>query len=590
MTASKCLLLAVAVAILLPGVARAADQALGKRLDDFSLRDARAGMHSLKDYSSKKLIVVTFLGTQCPLARLYAPRLAELSRKYADKGVLFLGVDANHNDTPTQLSQFAQGHRIEFPLLQDPAGALADQLGAQRTPETFVLDQDRVVRYHGRIDDQFTVGVQRRGVTSHELVDALDALLAGKNPDVASTPTSGCVIARAPKVAPQGDITYTKHVATIVNRHCAECHRDGELAPFPLSTYDEVSAWAATIREVVSSKRMPPWFADPKIGKFSNDCSLSEAEERTVLAWIDNGCPQGDPADLPAPPVFTVGWRMGKPDVVYRMPKPFTVQAEGTVDYQYFMVEDNVKEDLWVEVAEARPGNVAVVHHVVLFAVPPDRKISADNLPDAQIAGQMISIYAPGMNPWRYPPGAAMKIQKGSQLVIQTHYTPNGTEQADASYVGLKLMDASKVQKQVRYNLIANANFEIPAGADDYEVRQATRIAKNLRILNLFPHMHYRGKSFRFEAEFPDGHREVLLDVPRYDFNWQLRYDLAEPKLLPKGTRLICIGRYDNSESNPANPDPTKAVRFGLQSWEEMLVGYYTSVAADDDELASNTK
>jgi hypothetical protein len=252
------------------------------------------------------------------------------------------------------------------------------------------------------------------------------------------------------------------------------------------------------------------------------------------------------------------------------------------------MIDPELKEELWVSIAEARPGNVAVVHHVVLFAVPPERKISADNLEDAQVNGQMISIYAPGMNPWRYPAGAAMKIAKGSQLVIQAHYTPNGTETQDRSYVGLKIMKPEDVKQQVRYNLVANVNFEIPAGADNHEVRQAVRILKNIRLLNLFPHMHYRGKSFRFEAEYPDGRREVLLDVPRYDFTWQLRYDLAEPKLLPKGTRLVCIGSYDNSAANPLNPDPSKTVRFGLQSWEEMLVGYYTSVAAEEPLAAAD--
>jgi peroxiredoxin len=564
--------------------ARAADDpAIGNRLASFSLRDFHGRTHTLAQYGDKKAIVLVLLGTECPLAKLYAPRLSEIARTYRERGVMVLGVDANWHDTPTKLAAFAEKHKLDFPLLVDTGNALADQLGATRTPEVFLLDEKGTVRYHGRVDDQYLVGAQRDKPGQRELVDALEQLLAGKEIARPSTTPGGCLIARVAKVQPQGDITYSKHVAAIVNRRCVECHREGELAPFPLTSYQDVLGWAAMIREVVSENRMPPWFASAEFGKFSNDCSLSGEEKQTLLRWIDNGCPEGNPSEMPAPPTFTAGWRMGKPDFVFRMPRSFTVPAEGTVDYQYFVVEPNVKQDMWVTVAEARPGNVSVVHHVVLFAVPPDRRVSENDLEQAQANGQMVSIYAPGMNPWRYPEGVAMKIAAGSQLIVQTHYTPNGTEQDDCSYVGLRVIDPSQVKQQVRYSLVTSVNFEIPAGASNHEVRQASRILKDLRVLNFFPHMHYRGKSFRYEAEYPDGTKEVLLDVPRYDFTWQLRYDLAEPKFLPKGTRLVCIGHFDNSESNPLNPDPTKNVRFGLQSWEEMLVGYYTSIPANDN-------
>ena len=592
---SKRLLSAAAIALayglLSTAASRAADDpAVGKRVDDFSLRDFHGNLQTLAQHSQGKPVVLAVLGTECPMARLYAPRLADLARAYRKQGVVFLGVDANWHDTPTKLAAFAQSYKIEFPLLLDAGNTLVDRLGAVRTPEVFVLDAKRVVRYHGRIDDQYAVGVQRDKSGKRDLAAALDELLAGKDVSQPSTTASGCLIARVNKTKPRGETTYSKHVAAVFNRRCVECHRGGELAPFPLTSYQEVLAWSAMIREVVSENRMPPWLASSEFGKFSNDCSLTPQEKQTIFEWIDNGCPEGNAAELPAPPTFTTGWRMGEPDLVYRMPTPFTVPAEGTVDYQYFMVDPALKEDIWLTVAEARPGNVAVVHHVVLFAVPPSRKIDKDHLEDAQVNGQMISVYAPGMNPWKYPDGSAMKIEAGSQLVLQTHYTPNGKQQDDNSYVGLKVCDVSQVKRQVRYNLVANANFEIPPGAPDHEVRQAVRILKDIRLLNLFPHMHYRGKSFRFEAEYPDGGKEVLLDVPRYDFTWQLRYDLAEPRLLPKGTRLICIAHYDNSENNPLNPDPTQTVRFGLQSWEEMLVGYYTSVAATADELAAKEK
>jgi peroxiredoxin len=589
---SKYSLLALATLCLvcaLPALASAGDDALvGKQIDDFSLRDFHGKSHSLAQYQDKKIVVLAFLGTECPLARLYAPRLAEMAKQYADKGVAFLGIDANVHDTPTKLTAFANSYQVEFPLLVDAGNAVADAVGATRTPEMFVLDEKRVVRYHGRVDDQFLVGAGREKVGRRDLAVALDELLAGKSPGTPVTPFTGCLIARVRKTEPRGTITYAGHVAAIVNRHCVECHREGELAPFPLTTYDEVVPWAETIREVVGQGRMPPWFADPKHGKFTNDCSMSEDKRRTLFAWIDNGCPEGNKADVPPKPVFTSGWRMGEPDVVYQMPEPFNVPAEGTVEYQYFTVAPKIEKDYWVSIAEARPGNAAIVHHVVLFAVPPETKLG--RLEEAQSMGQMIAVYAPGMNPWRYPQGTAMKIAAGSTLVIQMHYTPNGTRQQDRSYVGLKLLDPSQVKQEVRYGMVVNAAFEIPPHDDNHEVVASKLFLRDSYVLNLFPHMHYRGKSFRFEAEYPDGRREVLLDVPKYDFNWQLRYDVAEPKLMPKGSRLICTAHFDNSAANPLNPDPTQTVRFGLQTWEEMLVGYYTTIRAPANTETASAK
>ncbi len=583
---SKTLLaLAVSCSLLaMPLAARAEpDAALDKHVDDFSLRDFHGNPHTLAQHAGKKLIVLAFLGVDCPLARLYAPRLAELSREYADRGVVFLGLDANSLDTPTRLTAFAQSYKVEFPLLKDGGNVVADAIGATRTPEVFVLDAQRNVRYHGRIDDQYAVGGQHDKVSKRDLATALDELLTDKQVSQPSTPFTGCRIARMLKTEPKGSITYAGQVAAIVNKHCVECHREGELAPFPLNTYESVAGWAETIREVVSERRMPPWFADPKYGTFINDCSMSAADQTTLFAWIDNGCPEGNPVEAPAAPKFVSGWRMGQPDMVYRMTEPYTVQAEGTVDYQYFTVNTNLKDDVWVVEAEARPGNAAVVHHIVLYSVPPGNNIG--NPAEAQRMGKLVAVYAPGMNPWRYPEGSAMKIEAGSTLVIQAHYTPNGTEQQDRSYVGLKLVDASKVKRQVRYGMAVNMGFVIPAGANDVEVVSKKEFLKDLMLVNLYPHMHYRGKSFKFEAEYPDGRREVLLDVPRYDFAWQLRYDLAEPKLMPKGSKLVCTAHFDNSEANRWNPDPTKEVRFGLQTWQEMMVGYYTAISATDENL-----
>jgi peroxiredoxin len=573
----------------LPSDARAARQAtVGNHVEDFALRDFHGNRRALVDYQDRKVVVLAFLGTECPLVKLYAPRLVELAREFEARGVQFLGIDANVQDTPTEIGRFVQAFSIGFPLLKDAGNVVADRLCAERTPQVFVLDEGRTVRYAGRIDDQFGVSYHKLKAERRDLAMAIEELLAGQQVSQALTDAPGCLIGRVRKIEPHGDVTYSNQVARILNQHCAECHRDGELAPFPLTSYEDTIGWAEMIREVVDQGRMPPWFASPEFGHFSNDSSMTPDEKQTLLKWIDNGCPEGDRGQLPAAPMFTTGWRMGTPDGVYEMKETYTVPAEGLVDYQYFQVDPGFTEDKWISLAEARPGNTAVVHHIVLFALPPGIKIRSPE--EAQAQGQMIAVYAPGMPPWRYPEGTALKVLAGSTFYIQMHYTTCGTEQKDRSLIGLKFADPASVKKKVMYGMAVNAGFEIPPHADNHEVISKVKFSRDMLLLNLFPHMHYRGKSFRIESETPDGTREVLLDVPHYDFNWQLRYDLAEPKFLPKGTQLICTGHFDNSANNPANPDPSQAVRFGLQTFEEMLVGYYTIVRADEDLTVGEVK
>lgn len=557
---------------------------VGMRIDEFRLPASSGVEHALSDVAGDRLTVVAFLGVECPLAKLYAPRLQKLQAKYASQGVAFLGIDSNEQDSLDQLSEFVAEYGLAFPLVKDEGQVVADRFGAVRNPEVFVLDANRVVRYRGRIDDQFGLGFKRPEANRHDLAAALDELLAERPVSQPSTEAVGCFIGRAPRTAPQGDVTYSNQIARILNQRCVECHREGELAPFSMASYDEVVLWAETIREAVLDGRMPPWFADPRHGHFANDFSISAEERELIDRWVTNGCPEGEAANLPEPPSFVTGWRIGEPDAVYEMEETFAVPADGTVDYQHFLIGPKFEEDVWISAAEARPGNSAVVHHIVLFAVPGDvEEVRGDRRGGIGAFGQMVAIYAPGMPPWDYPEGTAMQIKAGSKLVMQMHYTPSGTAQDDRSYVGVRFAQPDEVQKRIRYGMAINVGFEIPPHEPAYEVTSGTRFRRDTLLLNLFPHMHYRGKSFDFTAIYPDGTSEVLLSVPRYDFNWQLRYDLAEPKLMPKGTRLVCRGLFDNSASNPRNPDPEAEVRFGLQSWEEMMVGYYTTVAAAED-------
>jgi peroxiredoxin len=529
-----------------------------RRVLDFTLRDPGGREHSLAGLSDRKAVVVVFLGAGCPIARASAPRLAELCRVFGPRGVAFLALDANAQDSPADLAAFADERQLPFPILKDPDAAVADSFGAERTPEAFLLDVGRAVRYRGRID---------------RLAPALEEVLGGRPVSSPVTRVAGCRIGRQPKARRHGDVTYRGQVAGILDRRCGTCHHAGGIAPFALTGYDTVAAWSATVGEVVRDGRMPPWFADPRFGHFRNDARLSDAEKDLLVRWIDDGCPEGDGADPAPAPHFADGWQIGEPDRVLTMAgRPFAVPAAGDVPYQYFEVDPGFTADVWVRAAQVRPGCPSVVHHALVMLVPPD---SAG--PGADSLGALLD-YAPGMAATALPDGMALRVPAGSRFLFQMHYTPDGAAHEDLTSLGLVLADPAAVKREVRGGAVANQAITIPPGAADHVETAECGFPTDVLLLSVSPHLHLRGKAFRVEAVYPSGRREVLLDVPRYDFHWQLRYELAEPKLLPHGTRLVCTARYDNSAGNPANPDPTRTVTWGDQTSDEMLIGFIAYV------------
>lgn len=564
------LLMVVALA---SGVSAAEKSSLGRKVDNFTLKDYRGKSHALDDFKDRKLVVLAFLGTDCPLAKLYAPRLAALDREFAARGVAFLGVNANSQDGVVAIAAHARQHQIAFPVLKDLDNRLADAVGAVRTPEVFVLDGERTVRYRGRIDDQYGIGFARDKPSRADLKIALEELLAGKAVSKAETTPQGCLIGRATKPRSDAKITYSKEIARIFQNRCVECHRSGDIAPFALSSYKEASGWAAMIAEVVEDGRMPPWHASPKHGKFRNDRRLSEEEKKTIQQWVADGAPEGDPKDLPKPRTFTEGWQLPrKPDLVVNMAKqPYKVPAEGVVRYQYFTVDPGLKDDAWIEAAEILPGNRGVVHHILVFALPPGGGLISGEGRRGYLAG-----YVPGKRIDPYPAGMAKKIPAGSRLLFQVHYTPNGSPQDDLSKIGFLFVDPKSVQYEVKTVACSNVLLSIPPQADNHKVEATTR-ASNVEglLLGFAPHMHVRGKSFLYEVVYPDGKKETQLDVPRYDFNWQTTYRFVEPKKLPAGSRMHCVAHYDNSADNLNNPNPNDRVRWGDQTWNEMMIGYF---------------
>lgn len=574
--------MSAAVAVEAPAAEKAPDP-VGRVIDGFSLHDYRGPVRSLDEFKDAPAVVVAFLGTECPLVNLYAHRIQALADEWKDRGVAVVAVNSNRQDSLAKIAAHAQRHGLTFPILKDPDHSVADRFGAERTPEFFVLDRDRRVRYHGRMDDQFGIGYQKPSPTRRDLELALEQVLAEKEVEEPKTPAPGCLIGRPKRPDPTGDVTFTNQISRLFQKRCVECHNEGHVAPFTLERYEDAVGWADMIREVVEERRMPPWLASPDHGDFENNPTLSQDEIDLVGRWIDNGCPEGDLADMPPPPAFGKGWGISGPDQIFYMSeKPYRVPAQGVVNYRYYTVDPGFTEDRWIQEAEVRAGNPAVVHHVIVFIGQPGR----------EAFGNPQMAYAPGMPPRRFPKGQAIRIPAGSKLIFQVHYTPNGVEQEDRSYVGFKYADSDDVTHEVHGGAAGVMIFNIPPNDPNYKMVAVENIRRDTTLIGMNPHMHLRGKSFRYTLRYPDGREEILLDIPRYDFNWQLWYNLKEPKLLPQGSKLICTAHFDNSAGNLSNPDPNKSVRWGEQTWDEMMFGFYSVVRPrrdlpDADQSAS---
>lgn len=376
--------------------------------------------------------------------------------------------------------------------------------------------------------------------------------------------------------------TFTKDVAPILDKNCVVCHRSGDIAPMSLTSYEEVRPWAKSIKAQIAIGKMPPWHSTEPHGTFSNDRRLTAQEKETLIAWVDHGAPKGDPKDLPPVPAFAEGWEIGKPDTVLTMEKAYAVPAAGTVRYQYAQIPTGFTEDKWVQAIEVRPGVRSVVHHILVFCKEPEGKLArppftpvVPKMPAFGTAdgdkspGVLIATTAPGTNAMAFPEGTAIKIKAGSILTLQIHYTANGKPAEDRSSVGL-IYAKQPPQQEMRTSAFMNPMFTLPAGDPNKEVDSAIEFTEDSHIYAIFPHTHVRGKDWSYQVVYPDGRKEQVLSVPHYDFNWQTYYIFTKPLAVAKGTRLEAVAHYDNSENNPANPDPKVAVHWGEQTWQEM--------------------
>ena len=392
--------------------------------------------------------------------------------------------------------------------------------------------------------------------------------------------------------------TFYRDVLPILQKNCQTCHRPGEIGPMPLQTYEQARPWAKAIRQAALTKKMPPWFADPHVGEYANDRSLSQRDISTLAAWAETGQREGDRQDAPRPVAFTEGWKIGTPDVVFEMSKAFPVPASGTIPYEYIIVPTGFKEDKWVQAVEFRPGEPKVVHHSSIYSREPGSSYAAGHQPGeffeldeevpvagrrAPALGRMFSspdfplhlqVFVPGGDPVVLPEGEARLVKAGSDIVFQVHYTANGKAATDRSRIGLIFAKKPPAERVKTVRIQNGVPIKIPPGEGNHQLESRVVLQHDLKIVSLQPHMHFRGRFFEYSVQYPSGESETLLRVPRYEFHWQQTYYLSKPKLLPKGTLLIVKAGWDNSANNPNNPDPKAWVKGGAQSWDEMMAGF----------------
>jgi mono/diheme cytochrome c family protein len=558
-----------------PRVLNPKDRNISRFIPNVEFRDVAGKHHQLGDLTKqKKGLVIAATSTSCPLSRKYFPTLIQLAKEYAADGFGVVLVNSIATDKESEIQEAAAVLGPSGLYVHDSTGELCRDLRLTSTTDVLLVDPARTVVYQGAIDDQYGFGYASAEPRKKFLATAVSEYLKGQPIAIAATESPGCRLGQAAPAKAQAAITYHNRISRIVQAHCIECHRDGGVGPFSLETRADLVAHATMLSDVVKRGVMPPWFATASPAgeptPWLDECSLSAADKDDLLAWLAGEAAEGDPQDAPLPIQFDNGWTIGKPDLVAQFPAPVKVQATGFMKYQHVTVDLNLDEDKWVERLEIRPGAPQVVHHVLVFAKAPQTTGGPRPFEDGI---SYWGLYVPGNNKQVYPRGFARKLPKGSQLRFQLHYTPNGKATEDVTQIGFVFADR-KPEYEVKTASLVNTWFEIPARADGYTDAAKVRLPADSTVLGFLPHMHLRGKSCKYEAIFADGKRETVLDIPRYDFNWQLIYRYAEPRTFKKGTVLKFSATFDNSANNPANPDPQATVHWGEQTSDEMIVGY----------------
>lgn len=549
---------------------------IGEVISNLTFKDIRSVTRDLNDLGEAKGYVFFFATTKCPLVAKNFPKVKELYDRYHEQNVVFVAVNTGADDTIREVAAQAIDYQIPFYFVKDYDLACAKRLGVERTPTAIVLNEKKELVYRGRVDDQHRIGGTKPKASRADLEEAIQSTLKGERPLVSETSVDGCVLTESSR-SQTSELTYYQHVAPIIAKKCANCHREGAATPFNLTSYEDVVANAEMVVEVIRDETMPPWYASKKHGIFQNDPSLTDEEKRTVADWVSSGRKEGaKPTEEPTAQTPASKWRIGEPDLVITMAEEHTVPATGFVPYRYTVLPHIFLGETWVEAVEIRPENAAVVHHCNMAYVTKDGASEET----------FITGYVPGGQPLdlsRFGEGIAYRIPAGAGLGLQIHYTTTGKEETCRIQVAFRYAK-SKVKQELRHFLLDPRGWRIPAGDPAFEIRSERQLDRDVNLLGLFTHMHVRGRDMTFYAESPTGERQTLLQIPNYNFEWQLGYELKPgTKILPKGTKVEAIAHFDNSPFNPYNPDPKIEVRYGPQTVDEMFNGFVFYVAEGED-------
>ena len=558
-----------------PEMLKPGEVGIGRMIDDVKFRTLDGKELSLGSFKDRKGLLIVMTSATCPVSKRYLPSVAKLAAELKDQGLGLLLVNALVSEKPEDIRSQLAAAGVTAPYVHDIEKKLSLALGARTTTEVFLVDTKRTLIYRGALDDQYGINYNLDAPKHSYLRDAVAALLRGEKPFVQATAAPGCELdLPAAADAKATTVTYHRDVARILQQNCVSCHREDGIAPFALDDIDEVKDRAKVIRRVVGEGSMPPWFAavdkDADKNPWANDCSLSAKDKADLFAWIDSkDRPLGDAAEAPAKRRYPAEWSIGKPDLVVQLSKAHDIKADGFMPYATDIVETELKEDRWVSAYEIIPSERDVVHHVIVRV---HEKGSEVRKADEGREGYW-AIYVPGNGACVYPEGFARKIPAGAKVSFQIHYTPSGKAKKERLKMGL-IFAKTPPTHEIRTAPLANTKLSIPPGAARHVETYSQRVPFDMPIMGFMPHMHTRGVAFKYEVTYADGKTETLLDIPRYDFNWQLRYDYKHPKLIPQGSTMKITAVFDNSTGNMANPDPTKHVRWGAQTVDEMMIGY----------------
>lgn len=543
---------------------------LTNQVGNFALLDQEGRYHQLHRYGTSARAVVLFAhGIGCHAMEPSIPALKALRNRYAQHQVSFLLINANPQDNRRVLQQEAARLGIDMPILKDENQLVVESLGISRIGETLVIDtRTWQIVYRGPVDDRMDADMSSAKARQPYLQDAIEAVLFNRQVANNTPPLAGCPITMAIKE----NTSYAKEVAPILTEKCVPCHQAGRVAPWAMDRYETVKGWSAMMRQVVMTQRMPPWSADPAYGSFSTDRSLSRAQIRALIHWIDAGSPRGDGPDPleQAKPAMPPEWPLGKPDLMIEVP-PQSIPARGVVAYRYVNIPLTLDRDMWVRAVDMKPSNRAVAHHVLVFVTyPPHLR---HRQPKWNSENNFFAVYGPGFQVEPFPNNTGQLLPKGSILTFQLHYNTTGHAATDTPRLALYFHKRPPARKLVVESAF-NGDFRIPANTEDYPVEARYVFKRDALLHAMVPHMHLRGSRISYEARYIDGRREVLLSVPRYDAHWQSLYLLRRPKPIPAGTEILVRGAFDNSSLNPANPDPSKVVGYSDQTWDEMFIAY----------------